>query len=158
MNIAILRFICVLQFILAAFMVAISFVDIFEYRGWYSMISFGAFALIIWWTTFILQLIQKNYPDEPVAGAQKATFNWLYLINFFILPFILGRIINNVTTLYHIRQEQSGVVSFYFYGVTAACLTIAIFQAIMLYGAFKLRRKLNDNFARKIDNMDLMKA
>ncbi len=158
MNIAILRFICVLQFILAGCMALLSFVDIFEYRGWYGIIRFAAFGFVIWWTVFILQLIQTNYPDEPVAGGRKVTFNWLYLINFFVLPVILGRVISNVTVLYDIQKNYAGAISAYFYGVTAVCVSMAIFQVMILYGTFTLRRKLNDNFARKIENMDLMKG
>lgn len=158
MNISILRFICVLQFILAGCMILLSFVDIFEYRGWYGILRFAALGFVIWWAVFVLQLIQTNYPDEPIAGGRKTAFNWLYLVNFFVLPVILGRVISNVTILYDIQKNYSGRISAYFYGITAIYLCMAILQVMILYGAFTLRRKLNENFARKIDNMDLMKG
>ncbi len=157
MKIAILRFIGVLQFMLAGCMALVSFAEFFEYSHWYSMLLFIAFCFVIWWSVFILQLIQTNYPDEPVAGGRKTVFNWLYLVNFFVLPLLIGRVISNVSVLYDLRQHYPGMISPYFYFVTMVCICMAIVQLLILYGTFVLRRKLNDNFARKIDNLDIMK-
>lgn len=157
MNVSLLRLTCVLQFALAGYMAVSSFVYIFNAPGWHSIVSFVAFGLAIYQVSFVLQIIYKNYPDTPLSLTQKATFNWLFMLNFFMLSALFTYNINDgriVTEL--VKNKQTGLVGSLFYVMVALHFFVTVFQLLILLGMVKLRRKLNENFERKTTDLDIL--
>lgn len=156
MNITVLRFICVLQFGLAGYMALSSFVYIFNAPGWHSAFSFTAFCLVIYLCAFVLQVLYKNYPDTPLSMSQKSVFNWIFVLNFFMLSALLTYNINDFKVMFSYSQQQGVVLGTLFYTLLALHLVITIFQLYILFGMVKLRRKLNENFEKKSSDLDIL--
>ncbi|MBX3255807.1 MAG: hypothetical protein KF862_16855 [Chitinophagaceae bacterium] len=152
MNIALLKLVCVLQFALSGYMSLSSFVYIFNSPGWHSIISFIAFCLAVYLVSFVLRVIHKNYPDEPLSLNQKSAFNRLFVCNFFMLSALLTYNINDVQLI----TGSSGASSPLFYASVLLHLFITVFQVYILLGMVKLRRTLNRNFEKKSANADIL--
>lgn len=148
MNITSLRFVCVLQFALAGLMAVLSFVYIFNEPGWHSMISFVAFCLAVYLAAFVLQIIYKNYPEAPLSPGQKSTFNWLFVLNFFMLAVLLTYNINDVKLLAGLSDDKSLVKGPTFYANVVLHLLTTFFQVFILANMVKLRRALNRNYEK----------
>ena len=148
MNITSLRFVCVLQFALAGLMAVLSFVYIFNEPGWHSMISFVAFCLAVYLAAFVLQIIYKNYPEVPLSPGQKSTFNWLFVLNFFMLAVLLTYNINDVKSLAGLSDGKSLVKGSTFYANVVLHLLTTFFQVFILANMVKLRRALNRNYEK----------
>ncbi|MFT3748083.1 MAG: hypothetical protein QM768_07185 [Agriterribacter sp.] len=156
MNIALLRLVCIVQFALCGYMAVSSFVYIFDTPGWHSYMSFAAFCLIIYLVSFILQIIYKNYPDVPLSISQKSCFNWLFILNFFMLSVLLSYNINDIKlTIGFTRQDIAFTGSIFYAGVLLHML-ITIFQVYILVNMVKLRRALNRNFEKKSLDLDIL--
>lgn len=156
MNIALLRFICVLQFGLAGYMAVSSFVYIFNAPGWHSIFSFVAFGLAIYLSSFVLQVIYKNYPDTPLSLSQKSSFNWLFVLNFFMLSVLLTYNINDVKLFAGFFNSQDYKLTVLFYVLMTVHLVVTGFQVFILLGMVKLRRRLNANFDKKSVDLDIL--
>lgn len=157
MNPSLLRFVCVLQFALCGYMALSSFVYVFNAPGWHSIMSFIAFCAAVYLCVFVLQVIYKNFPDSPLSMAQKSTFNFLFVINFFMLAALITYNINDVQ-LWIGAQGTTGFsgISPLFYAEGVLHLLITIFQVFILLGMVKLRRMLNSNFEKKTADLDIL--
>lgn len=158
MNMALLRFVCILQFALTGYMAVSSFVYVFDSPGWHSIISFIAFCLAVYQTTFVLQILYKNFPDTPLSLSQKSTFNWLFMLNFFMLSALITYNINDVKTLINAGEyNQQAVITALFYSMMVLHLAITVFQIIILLGMVKARRALNSNFEKRSTDLDILR-
>ncbi|MBX2922969.1 MAG: hypothetical protein KF746_12295 [Chitinophagaceae bacterium] len=158
MNISLLKLICALQFALAGYMTLNSFVYIFNEAGWHSIVSFIAFCFAVYLTSFVWQVIYKNYPDMPLSLSQKTTFNWLFILNFFLLSALLTYNINDVKLVTGLSGAGTLVLSPLFYASVLLHLLVTIFQVYILLGMVKLRRTLNRNFEKKAVDMEVLQA
>lgn len=148
----IFRIICIVQ-LLAASANALEKLIYF-----FPNLSFSNIAgLIFFIATMLLcmlgiNLVNNNYPEEPVEGRQKKVFNRLFLLNFILLTFLFGFIIAEIRSL----SQFAGNLGTTFFGIPFSLslmllvyLVMLIFQLIILYGLYQLRLELSSNFMKR---------
>ena len=146
------RAICIVQMIAAAINVLDILFIFFRYASWSGLIGLMLFTAILLLTILAVNLLNNNYPDDPVEGKQKKSFNRLFLTNFLFLSFLFGFIIAEFRSLNKLAISLSkGVYSlplsiFLMLFVYSAML---ILQLIILYGLYKLRLELYSNFMKR---------
>lgn len=148
MNIASLRFVCILQFAFAGLMALSSFVYIFNAPGVHSVVSFFAFCSAVYLAAFVLQVIYKNYPETPLSPGQKSTFNWLFVLNFFMFAVLITYNINDVKLIAGLSGDDGLVAGPLFYANVLLHLLTTFFQVFILVNMVKLRRVLNRNYEK----------
>jgi hypothetical protein len=146
------RIICILQMTLTAFILLTSLFNTFQYPGFSNIARLMLFLLILLLSIFAVNTLNNNYPDTPVAGKQKKTFNKLFLLNFLFLAVLFGfviaafREVNQIAVLLQrsIFELPFGMlISMIVYTITL------LFQFIILYGLYTLRRVLYINFMKR---------
>jgi hypothetical protein len=127
----------------------IAFVTVSSFAGVARVL---VYMLIVSIAVLAINILNNNYPDTPVTGKQKSTFNWLFLLNFLFLAFLFGFIIAEYRSL----KELAVLFQKNFISLPAGLLInfiaqflLLLFQMIMLYGLYSLRRSLYDNFSRQ---------
>jgi len=129
-----------------------AFINLLESSRISELISVLLFLLIFLQTILALKLLNNNYPDVPVTGKQKTNFNRLFLLNFLFLVFLFGIIfaelrgLNEISTLIG-KPILDLPFQFFIYGLSI--IVVLIFQLIILYGLYSLRRELYANFMKK---------
>ena len=93
------RAICIVQMIAAAINVLDILFNFFRYASWSGVVGLILFTAIMLLTILAVNLLNNNYPDDPVEGRQKKSFNRLFLINFLFLTFLFGFIIAEYRSL-----------------------------------------------------------
>ena len=146
------RVVCIIQMLAASVFTIMAFIHFVESGNFYSFISILLFLLIFLLTILTINILANNYPDVPVAGKQKTNFNRLYLLNFLFLVFLFGIIFAEYRELTILaRFVNKSLVElpfgFFLYGIANA--VILLFQFIILYGLYVLRRELYVNFMKK---------
>lgn len=146
------RVVCILQMMAAAFIIITSLISFFENALFSSFTRIFLFLLIISFTILAVSILNNNYPDVPVAGKQKRSFNILFLLNFLFLTFLFGFIIAEFRSVKQLT-DSTGLSIFRFplsLWLPLAIYTIVlIFQLVILYGMYLLRRELYSNFMRR---------
>jgi len=145
------RVICFLQMLLTVFIAIISLINLFKYGGFIFLFHCFAFVLMTCLSVLAINLLNNNYPDKPVAGKQKSAFNWLYLLNFLLLAFIFGLIFSEYRDLNKISFLWGGSVFSMPFSLLEGLYSyslVLIFQFVILYGLYNLRRELYLNFFR----------
>lgn len=97
-------------------------------------------------------LINSNYPDTPVVGPQKRWFNRLFLLNFLMLSVHFGRVIADIRSLQRILDLfdfAHASVPWRVWAELSLNPVMLIFQLLILFGLYKLRRELSANFAAR---------
>lgn len=146
------RAICIVQMIAAAVNVLDILFTFFRYASWGGLIGLILFTAILLLTILAVNLLNNNYPDDPVEGKQKKSFNRLFLINFLFLSFLFGFIIAEFRSLNKLSISLS--VDFYslplgiFLMLFVYSATL-ILQLLILYGLYKLRLELYSNFMKR---------
>jgi hypothetical protein len=99
-----------------------------------------------------INLVNNNYPEEPVEGRQKKVFNRLFLLNFILLTFLFGFIIAEIRSL----NQFAGDLGTTFFKIPLSLflmlvvyLAMVIFQLFILYGLYQLRLELHSNFMKR---------
>jgi len=80
---AIFRVLCIVQIVLAGLMP-------FWFGYIFNLLDLASYTLIVLFAWLGLTLVGRNYPDDPPHGAQKRYFNWLYILNFLNVSYLLG--------------------------------------------------------------------
>lgn len=148
----IFRFICVLQMIISSTAEIMALIRFFQEPGFYTVIVVVLFLLVFMFTILAVNILGNNYPDTPITGRQKNNFNRLFLLNFLFLTFLFGIIFAEWRDLRVIADlTGKSVLSLpsRFYLYLGGNLLILIFQFIMFYGLYHLRRELYVNFMKK---------
>jgi len=143
------RLICLLQMLATTFFTFTSLISLFNTGRLYYFWETIFFVLMAALSIFALNLVNTNYPDKPVAGKQKTVFNWLFLINFFLLAFLFGLFFAEYRSLGLLRSITGGSlfsVPFRFLVPLLINSVVLIFQLLIIYGLFNLRRELYRNF------------
>jgi len=144
--------ICLLQMLAAAFFTIMAVIHFFGEGGFSAFIRILLFLLIFLLAVLGVNILTNNYPDVPVTGRQKTNFNRLFLLNFLFLSFLFGvifseyRQLSEITTLTG-RAALQLPVEFFIYLIIY--LIMLVFQLILLYGLYILRRELYVNFMSK---------
>jgi hypothetical protein len=146
------RIVCILQMLSASVFAIIGLINLFKSGGFTAIITILLFLLIFLQTILAITILNNNFPDVPVMGKQKTNFNRLYLLNFLFLVFLFGIIFAEYRQLSELAELISKPVyklpfEFFIYLITN--VVILIFQFIILYGMYQLRRELYFNFMKK---------
>ena len=146
------RIACILQLVIAVFMFFSTPMH-FEYGIYFSDIAKCLlFLLVMLLAIFAINLLNNNYPDKPVIGSQKKNFNRLFLANFFFLAFLFGFIIAEFRSLQELANRANLSITdleIGFFKIFIGYILILIFQFMILYGLFVLRRLLYLNFTKQ---------
>lgn len=147
------RIICFLQVLLTVFYSITSCIKLFQYNDrFYYFFESLAFGLMLWLAVLAMNLLNNNYPDKPVAGSEKTMFNWLFLLNFVLLTFLFGLFFAELSRLKDISQLFNRRVfrlSFTIFLPVLFSFITLLFQLVILYGLYSLRRLLYFNFSKK---------
>ncbi len=143
------RIICLLQMMGAAFFGFVSLTGFFNSGRIYFVFETIAFLLIAALAVFAINLISSNYPDKPVAGSQKTAFNWLFLLNFLLLAFLFALLFaayRNIKNYAQLTGMGISSLPLKVWTEPIISVTMLLFQFIILYGLYILRRLLFLNY------------
>ena len=146
------RIVCILQMLSASVFAIIGLINLFKTGSFSAIITILLFSLIFLQTILAINILNNNYPDSPVTGKQKTNFNRLYLLNFLFLVFLFGFIFSEYRQLHSLSVligKSIFELPFEFFIYLITHLIILIFQFIILYGLYQLRRELYFNFMKK---------
>jgi hypothetical protein len=145
------RILCLMQMLVTAFLGFISLSSFIKTGRFYFALESLFFLLIASLAILGISLLHTNYPDRPVAGKQKAVFNWLFLFNFLLIAFIFALFFSEYRQLNTLREYAGRrIISLPFRALAPllGSLLILVLQFIILYGLFNLRRELFINYIR----------
>lgn len=146
------RAICIIQLIAAAFNELDVLFSFFRHASWSSVVGLFVFLAILLLSILGLNLLNRNYPDEPVEGKQKKNFNRLFLINFLFLAFLFGYVFaefRSLSQLASLSSKQLFDLPFSIFLMLITYSAMLVLQLAILYGLFKLRIELSDNFRKR---------
>src|SRR5258706_12640719 len=146
------RFVCILQMLIASVFTIMGLTRLFGDPVFTAIISVILYLAIFLQTVLAINILNNNYPNVPVTGTQKTNFNRLFLLNFLFLVFVFGLIFAEYREL----NEVSVIINrplfklpFEIFISIVSDLVVLIFQLIILYGLYVLRRELYMNFMKK---------
>ena len=145
----IFRIICLLQMLASVFFSFTNFISFFITGSGQFFFRAVAFAVIAAFSIFAVNLLNTNYPDKPVVGKQKTLFNWLFLLNFLLLAFLFAHFFAAIRTVQYfayLTGQSIFSLSFRAWVPVIFFSGILLFQFILLYGLYILRRVLYINF------------
>jgi len=146
------RVICIVQMLAASVFAITSLINFFRWGGLGEILRVILFVSIFLLTILALNIINNNYPDVPITGRQKTNFNRLFLLNFLFLVFLFGIIFSEfreLRALAELINRPIFVLPFEMFIPGLVSLVMLIFQFIILYGLYELRRELYLNFTKK---------
>jgi hypothetical protein len=146
------RAICIVQMIAAAVILLETLFNFFRYALWSGVIGLVVYTAMLLLTILAVNLLNNNYPDEPIEGRQKKNFNRLFLINFLFLAFLFGFIIGEYKSLIKLADATNqGMFSMPagIFIMLVIYILLLIFQLVILYGLYKLRLELYSNFTKR---------
>jgi len=143
------RVVCIIQMIVVSLELILSVGGLFSQKFFfYSLFSTLIYFVILVFLYQGLSLINYNYPDTPLSPRQKKSFNWLFLLNFLLIAFLFGQIVNEWRTTIPIWKILSGagLSDYLFYGYSFLIANLLfIFHIIFLGGMYNLRRLIYQN-------------
>ena len=146
------RIVCVLQMVSSAIILMSTLFQAFQYPGFTGIMKLILFLLILLLSIFAVNTINNNYPDTPITGQQKKTFNRLFLANFIFLAVLFGFIIagiRSVNELALLLGKPVAQLPFSALMTVIVYIITLLFQLIILYGLYNLRRTLYINFMKQ---------
>lgn len=146
------RILCILQMLATVYFAITSLIDLLQRGSFYFFFQAVVFASASLLAIFALNILNNNYPDTPVAGTQKTIFNWLFLLNFLLLAFLFGLVIaeyREVNLLCELTGKSLFSLPSDLFLLFIIYAIILIFQLIILYCLYMLRRQIYINFRRK---------
>jgi hypothetical protein len=146
------RLVCLAQLILSAWYAITSLLSLFSTGAFIFLIQAICYFFIGWLPVFALSLFGTNYPDKPVIGSQKKVFNRLFIINFLLLCFLFAFIFREyrlLAVLISYTNNSFWSLPIDFYREFFIYISMLIFHLVILFGLYRLRVSLADNFANK---------
>lgn len=148
----IFKVICIIQLMAAAFNELDILFSFFRGASWGGLIGLFVFLAVLLLCILGLNLLSQNYPDEPVEGRQKKNYNRLFLINFLFLAALFGYVIAEFRSLSQLASLGSRhllQLPFSVYLMMIMHLAMLFMQLYILYGLYRLRIELHENFMRR---------
>ncbi|WP_276502871.1 hypothetical protein [Terrimonas pollutisoli] len=124
----------------------------FQHISFGSIVGVLLFSSIFMLTILAINLVNNNYPDNPVEGRQKKVFNRLFLLNFVFLTFLFGFIIievREIKQLAMVSGKNFFDFSFSIFVLLLLYTSMLILQLVILFGLYKLRLELYENFMNR---------
>ena len=145
----------ILQMIMVIFLLVISITGVFydANAGW-RFFEALCYALMLLFLYQGFSLLNDNYPGTPLTQRQKRRFNLLFVFNFLLISFTFAKFI--VQFRYAYSMMSGGTFTSRGYVILLVPLLIAFlvftFNIIYLAGMYRLRRTINENDRKKIEN------
>jgi hypothetical protein len=146
------KLVCFVQMLITVYFTFTAFISLFQSGEIYYFFETLAFILMTSMAIMALNVLGNNYPDKPIAGTQKIIFNWLFLLNFLLIAFLFGLFFaeyGQLKALSRIMLRPLATLPFTFFVPFLAIIMLLIFQFIILYGMYAMRRLLYINFFTK---------
>jgi hypothetical protein len=146
------RIVCLLQMLSASFFTIVSLISFFQSFRFAVFIRVVLFLLILMLSIIAVNILNSNYPDVPVTGRQKNNFNRLFLLNFIFLIFLFGILFGDIRQLNFfsgLTGRRVFQLPLRLFTEPAINFITLVFQLIILYGLYVLRRELYINFRNK---------
>ncbi|SRR5258705_3075238 len=146
------RVICIIQMLSASVLMMLSLTNLFVDGGFTAILGIVLFLCIFLLTILALNILNNNYPNVPIMGKQKTNFNRLFLINFLFLVFLFAMIFAEYRELTEVSvfiNKPILKLPFELFIMLISDGIILVFQFIILYGLYQLRRELYFNFMKK---------
>jgi hypothetical protein len=148
----IFRIICIVQLLAASVNALEKLFYFFLHVSFSNIAGLFLFIAVMLLSILGINLVNNNYPEEPVQGRQKKIFNRLFLLNFVFLTFLFGFIIAEFRSLnqFSISIGKSFFeIPFSLFLMLLVNLAMLILQLIILYGLYRLRLELYSNFMKR---------
>ena len=146
------RIVCILQMLTASVLMIMALIHFFELACFSAFIATLLFLLIFLETILAVSILNNNYPNVPVTGKQKTNFNRLFLLNFLFLVFLFGIIFAEYRQLNELAKfidRPLFKLPFEMFISIIVNIAVLVFQFIILYGLYQLRRELYFNFMKR---------
>jgi hypothetical protein len=146
------RIVCILQMVSSSIIMMSTLFRSFQYPNFTDIARLVLFLLILLLAIFAINTLNNNYPETPITGPQKRTFNRLFLLNFIFLAVLFGFIIAGIKSINELAVLLGKpVVQLPFTALMTVTVYIVtlVFQFIILYGLYNLRRILYSNFMKQ---------
>lgn len=148
----IFRTLCIIQLLVASLMALTHIFSFFRFIAFSNIAGLGLFTGILFLCVLGINLLNNNYPDEPVEGTIKKNFNRTFLLNFLLLSVLFGFVVAEYRGLVDIaalfRRDISSLDASFYLMLIAYVITL-ILQLAILYGLYRLRLELYDNFLKR---------
>ena len=148
----IFRIICIVQLLAASVNILEKLFYVFLHFSFSNIAGLLLFIAIMLLCILGINLVNNNYPEEPVAGRQKKVFNRLFLLNFILLTLLFGFIIAELRFLNQFAGNLGTTllgIPFSLFLMLLVYLGMLIFQLVILYGLYRLRLELYANFMKR---------
>lgn len=146
------RAICIVQMIAAALNLMDILFHFFLQASWGGILGLALFFTMVLLTITAVNLLNNNYPDEPLNDIQKKNFNRLFLVNFLLLSILFGFVFSEINSLIQLAKLTGKNILRFSSGVYLMLfiyIMMLIFQFLILYGMVKLRFELSANFLKR---------
>jgi hypothetical protein len=146
------RIICIVQMMAASIFAITSLINFFQAGALGDILRAILFVLIFMLTILAVTVLNNNYPDIPVAGRLKTNFNRLFLLNFVFLVFMFGIVFSDyrqLSILATLFNRPLLKLPFEMFTSLLTSSVMLIFQFVILYGLYELRRELYFNSRKK---------
>lgn len=145
-------FICIAQIIMTAYYSIKSLVSLFKFKDIFFLFQSVIFVLITWLSVLTINILNNNYPDKPIVAEQKRTFNWLFILNFLLISFLFSLVFDE----YRGQRLMADMFKRSVYSMPLNSfiplfvnITMLIFEFIILYSLYSLRKLIYRNFMNK---------
>jgi len=148
----IFRIICIVQILAASANLLEALANFFLHISFDSIVGLGFFTAVMLLCILGINLVNNNYPEEPVQDKQKKVFNRLFLLNFLFLTFLFGFIFREYRELNDfsiLTGKDFFDIPFSHFIALIVYVWMLIVQLAILYGLYRLRLELYANFMKK---------
>lgn len=144
----------IVQMILVLLMLVISLSDIFygQNLGW-RLFEATCYGIIMIFLYQGFTILNDNYPDTPLSLRQKRNFNILFLLNFLLIAFLFAKVIvqwRYARFTLNVQLLDGRGLIFQTLPLLIAVL-IFVLNIVHLGGMYKLRRMINENNDKRLD-------
>src|SRR5688572_3727527 len=148
----IFRIICIVQILAATANLLEALANFFLHISFGSIVGLACFTAVMLLCILGINLVNNNYPEEPVQDKQKKVFNRLFLLNFLFLAFLFGFIFREyreLTDFSILTGKDFFDIPFSQFIALIVYVWMLIVQLAILYGLYRLRLELYANFMKK---------
>ena len=126
--------------------------NFFLHLSFGSIVGLALFTAIMLLCILGINLVNNNYPEEPVQDKQKKVFNRLFVLNFLFLAFLFGFIFREYREINEFSLSTGKDffdLPFSLFIMLIAYVWMLLFQLVILYGLYRLRLELYANFIKR---------
>lgn len=120
--------------------------------SFYFLLDTGVYLAMVLLANMGINIVNNNYPDIPIADRQKKRFNQLFLLNFLLIAFLFAHIFREFGTFSQLRdlfRNYDRALPFTAYSSLLLYSVMLIFQFLILFGLYSLRRLIYANFVNR---------